>query len=130
MRSMVALLAGAAALAAPVTASASIQPGDPIDGGNCTLGWLFDDTKGNVFFSTAAHCVELGATVRLGDDVTPLNPAGEELGVVRVRGAEMPGETDVALIEVRRALHTQVAGELRGHPGIPSGVAADGVQGD
>ena len=118
------------ALTAPAPAAAAIQPGDPIDSGNCTLGWLFDDTKGTTYFATAAHCVQLGDTVRLGDDVTPLNPQGEELGVVRVRGDQTVGETDVALIEVRAALRPQVAGELRGHPGIPSGVALGAVQGD
>jgi len=125
----VAVIAAALLLVLPASANAAIQPGDPIDGGNCTLGWLFDGNRGQVFFATAAHCVKDGAVVHLGGALLS-GPPGDELGTVRVRGDDVNPETDVALIEVREALRTQVAGELRGHPGVPVGVTSAATAGD
>lgn len=109
-----------AAVASPAAAQTPIQPGAAIDGENCTLGWLFDASGGAVYFATAAHCVERGATVTVDD--------GEPLGKVEVLGDKEEAGTDVALIRVREALLGRLSPELRGHPGIPSGVVrSDGA---
>ena len=103
------------------------QPPGPAPGG-CTLGWLFDGSDGRAYFSIAAHCGGRGNPVETA--------AGEPIGTVSLAG-EDGGDAglDVALIRVSEAMESRVAGTLRGHEDMPSGVispleaaAGDAVQ--
>ena len=123
------------ALLAPATAAAqgaSVQPGDWTDAG-CTLGWLFDGSDGSVYFSSAAHCAAAGQEIRIADPAATEPTAGEVLGKVAFRGSDgVDAALDVALIRVRAEMAPRVAGELRGHPGVPTGVISplDASSGD
>jgi hypothetical protein len=117
------------ALLAPATAAAqtpTVQPGDWIDQGGCTLGWVFDGSDGAVYFSTAAHCVDNGSDeIKIADQAgaTPTPTPGSTLGTVALRGTDGPDASlDVALIRVREEMAPMVAGAMRGHPEIPTGV--------
>ena len=112
-------------LAAPrATALGTVQPGDYIETsiGACTLGFVFDGTgtrAGNVYFSTAAHCVR-----SIGEDIRLLD--GTIIGDVAVVGGASAGEIpptaqDWALILVRDQYEGNVRGAVRGHPSTPTG---------
>lgn len=118
----VAVTAATFALFAAPAGAQSVQPGDAIDGGNCTLGWAFDGADGRTFFSTAAHCVEDGAKVTIG--------SGAELGRVVVRGEPSDVTTDIALVEVVAGMTARVSGEMRGHEGYPSAVTREAASQD
>lgn len=103
-----------------------IQPGDRmlLNGEtNCTLSFVYDgtgDDAGRVFLSIASHCVAaVGETMH-----TDNFPA---FGTVVYKGDQGATQTDIALIEVAPALASSVVGEVRGHPGLPSGVAVAGT---
>ena len=123
MRLVSLAVTAAATLAAAAPAAAqSIQPGDAMDGSNCTLGWVFDGADGRTFFSTAAHCVDDGATVTVGSD--------ETLGKIVLRGDPEDVTTDIALVEVAPGMVGRVSAELRGHAGFPATVTRDPAQRD
>ena len=129
MRAACLVLLSLLLLPAPAAAAeGSIQPGDWAGvGAGCTLGWAFDGSDGAVYFGIAAHCTELGEEVFIADPAGPPAPAGpapgESLGFVVARGADDSDVAqDVALIRVRASVAARVSGELRGHPGIPTGV--------
>ena len=136
-----ALIIAALAWAAVVPtahAAATVQPGDPMDFSNCTLAWVFDGLNpdgtpnGQVFFSTAAHCVEDHDVVMFGDGAIggPFAQQDQEvLGTVRARGDSLNIETDVALIQVADSVKARVRPEMRGHPDIPSGIARTAAAG-
>jgi hypothetical protein len=141
MRFVIRVAVVALALLAPTSQAraSTIQPGDYVnvdDIGGCTLGWLFDSPTGDVYFASAAHCFTDGETVEIAGSSGPSveeagNPAnGEVLGTVRVRGNDEFPESDVALILVREEMKARVAGDLRGHEGIPAGVATTGAAND
>ena len=132
----------AAALLAPAGASAqapTIQPGDwafTNSGGTdlpCTLAWVFDGSDGRTYFASAAHCGAVGSDIHITDPSAVQPTPTDVVGKVAYRGSDGPdaGE-DVALIRVREELAARVNGELRGHPGFPSGVTptADASPGD
>lgn len=130
------------ALLAPSAAGArdsTIQPGDwasvmvTPEGSVCTLGWAFDGSDGNVYFGSAAHCGGVGHDVMISDPSAAVAEPTEPLGEVALAGAEGPDPSvDVSLIRVRDEIAHRVQGELRGHPGIPTGVTmvADAAPGD
>lgn len=103
-----------------------IQPGDrmTVNGEtNCTYSFAYDgvgDDAGRVFLSIASHCV--GAT---GESMSTDNFAS--FGMVVYKGDASATETDIALVEVAPAYHAAVSGEVRGHPGFPTGVANAGT---
>lgn len=135
---VLALMLVAPALAAPAGAEAftPIQPGASLDD-ICTVGFVFDGTgalEGRVFVSTAAHCVRtvgklvsshenthFGRVVLVADDVVPCGPH-----------LNLFCRNDFALIEVDPAFYGRVQAEVRGHPGMPTGVTrpAETVRGD
>lgn len=127
----------------------------------CTINFVYDGTgalAGKVYVGTAAHCIEghRAATIDhyTGRNVAGTSNGGYALGVVdapsfatvayigdypdSVNGGAavengIPGtQLDFALLEVKPLFVPRVAGELRGHPGMPSGVLAygSGHQGD
>ncbi|MGB0652272.1 MAG: trypsin-like serine protease, partial [Thermoplasmatota archaeon] len=94
----------------------------------CTLSFAYDGVgahAGKVFFSTAAHCVT-GVGQVLSSEGFP------NFGTVVFQGDPDSTIRDFALIEVAPAFHSAVTGEVRGHPGVPVGVAtpADTAPGD
>src|SRR5688572_17128973 len=91
------------------------QPPGPAPGG-CTLGWLFDGSDGHAYFSIVAHCGGRGNPVETA--------AGDPIGTVAFAGEVNGGDAglDVALIRVNEAMEPRVAGTLRGHDDMPSGV--------
>lgn len=105
------------------TSSASdhrtIQPGDPLvddsSSSYCTLSFVFDSqTNESVYMSTAAHCVDPGQQVRtLGYG---------SLGEVVFHGGG-PVSEDFALIEVDESVRDEVRADVRGYPGMPTGLA-------
>ncbi len=107
------------------TALGTVQPGDYMESsiGACTLGFVFDGTgakAGNVYFSTAAHCVD-----HLEEDVRLID--GTIIGDVKVIGATAPeGQIpptaqDWAFIQVRDQYEGNVRGAVRGLPSAPTG---------
>lgn len=113
----------------PALASAGgdvIQPGDRmlVDGDtHCTLSFVFDgvgDDAGRVFMSIASHCV-----YTVGQAIHTDNFA--RFGAIVLRGDDDLTETDIALVEVAPAFQGSVSGEVRGHPGFPTGVAHAGT---
>lgn len=128
IRTTAAALAAAALLAAAPSASAqepAIQPGSSIEsnGSYCTLAWIFDGaTAGEVYGSTAAHCVEaVGDVVNLADGA--LGDPIESIGTVAFLGnAEEPGR-DYAFIRIEAEDLGQVDGALKGWPAIPTGIS-------
>lgn len=103
-----------------------IQPGDRmlLNGEtNCTLSFVFDgvgDDAGRVFMSIASHCVGAVGEVMHTDNF----PA---FGAIVYKGDASATLTDIALIEIAPANEGDVVGELRGHPGFPTGVASAGT---
>ena len=102
-----------------------IQPGDRmlLDGEtNCTLSFVFDGVgadAGRVFVSIASHCVVDGESMSTDNFA--------DFGTVVYKGDQDATRTDIALIEVAPAFHGSVIGEVRGHPGFPTGVALAGT---
>lgn len=128
MRPLVLAIALLALLAVPSQGAAGdvIQPGDRmLVGGatNCTLSFVYDGQgadAGRVFMSIASHCVgSVGETMH-----TDNFPA---FGEVVYKGDASATATDIALIEVDPAHAGAVVGEVRGHPGFPTGVAVAGA---
>lgn len=128
----VALLVLAVPLATLEASSASpaeaIRPGDPLvraDGDPyCTLSYVFDDSSGEVYLSTASHCVAVGDVVH-----TRGHPS---FGTVAFQSPPGDERTDYALIRVHEDLREHVEAGVRGHPEAPTGVAhpADTIVGD
>lgn len=103
-----------------------IQPGDRmLVGGstNCTYSFAYDgigSDVGRVFLSIASHCV--GA---VGQPMSTDNFAS--FGTVVYKGDAGATAIDIALVEVAPAFRDAVIGEVRGHPGFPTGVADAGT---
>ena len=111
-----------------------IQPGEQVStpSGSCTLNFAFNGTgskAGRVVIGTAAHCFtalgqrasnpgnpNFGAVVYLGD-YEGVNVGDFENGISGT-------QTDFAVIEVDAAFHGKVKGEVKGHPGLPTGLKA------
>ncbi|SRR5581483_189150 len=117
----------------------------------CTLNFVFDGTgalAGKVYVGTAAHCIAGDRSATL-DHVTGISQQGTNNGGYllghtdaasfatvayigdygdSVNGGTsvengIPGtQLDFALLEVKPAYVSRVVGEVRGHPGMPSGV--------
>lgn len=111
-----------------------IQPGEHVSTpvGDCTLNFAFNGTgskAGRVFIGTAAHCF-----TALGQRVS--NPGNPNFGAVVYLGDYdgintgsfsngIPGtQADFAVIEVDSAHYGKVKGEVKGHPGMPTGLKA------
>jgi hypothetical protein len=107
------------AVAMPTNALAPVHPGDYMESsiGACTLGFAFDGTgskAGNVYFATAAHCVD-----HVGEDIRLLD--GTIVGDVAAVGNAGAPATDWALVQVRGPYEGHVRGAVRGHPTFPTG---------
>jgi hypothetical protein len=112
-----------------------VQPGEYIEtivdgaASGCTLGFVFDgvggSAAGQVFASTAAHCVDaVGDPVKLSD--------GSVFGTVAVIGDANSIPNDYALIEVSSEFLDRVSPAVKGYPEFPTGstVSADTALGD
>lgn len=91
---------------------AEIRPGTRVtDPTRCTLNWVFDDTDGNVYVGTAAHCVD-----HVGQ---PVHVAGIEprIGVVAYQAGGFGFPDDFALVKVDEALEDRVNPITRGTGG-------------
>jgi hypothetical protein len=113
------LIPGSFAVSAPAHAVGPIHPGDFMGTsvGGCTLGFVYDgtgDRSGDVFFGTAAHCVE-----KIGDDIRLAD--GTVFADVAIIGNEATSATDWALLRVRSTYEGAVNGSVRGHPNYPTG---------
>lgn len=113
-------------VALTLPAGTFIQPGQQVRTplGSCTLNFAYDgtgDDAGRVFIGTAAHCFSaVGEPASVGGV-----PVGQVVYLGDVRGGDngIPGvQTDFALIEVLPAYHASVKGEVKGHPGLPTGL--------
>lgn len=102
-----------------IAGQSTLRPGDAVEAqGRCTLGWVLEGA-GATYFSTAAHCVELGDRPTTGD------------GTVIGRVAYDDDVVDVALIEVAPGVEPTVDPSVRGHPEVPTGVAeTEAIGGD
>ncbi len=97
----------------------TIQPGD-MHNFSCTLNFVYDGLgakAGKVYIGTAGHCVNLGQTA------TTL--AVGAFGTVVYDGNDADTRNDFALIEVAPAFHSAVVADVRGHPGMPNGLATE-----
>ena len=108
------------AVAAPTNAATPVvHPGDYMESsiGACTLGFAFNGTgskAGNVYFATAAHCVD-----HVNEDIRLLS--GTIIGDVAAIGNAATTAADWALIKVRDQYEGGVRGAVRGHPTFPRG---------
>ncbi len=114
-----AIVVACMAVAAPTNALTPVHPGDYMESsvGGCTLGFVFNGTgsrAGNVYFSTAAHCVD-----HVDEDIRLLS--GTIIGDVAAIGNAAVTATDWALIRVRDQYEGDVRGAVRGHPTFPTG---------
>lgn len=121
-------------LVAPFAAAAAgdIHPGDKLNG-TCTLNFVFDGIgprAGKVYIGTAAHCV-----LAIGDAAS--TPAAGTFGHVVYVGDLPEEETnglagsqlDFALIEVAPDFQASLRPDVRGHPGMPTGVTSAATTG-
>lgn len=104
--------------------SHDVRPGDRMVIGNasCTVSFLFDGQggkAGEVYFSTAAHCVgSVGQNVQING----IN----NFAVVEWIHPDWDGqdaEVDMALLRVHDDNLDEVQADVRGHDGSPTGVA-------
>ncbi len=114
-----ALVVASLVVATPTNAGTPVHPGDYMESsiGGCTLGFAFNgtgDKAGNVYFSTAAHCVDA-----VNEDIRLLS--GTIIGDVAAIGNADSVATDWALIQVREPYEGDVRGAVRGHPTFPTG---------
>ncbi len=114
-----AMVVASLAVAVPTNAGTPVHPGDFMESnvGGCTLGFVFNGTgskAGNVYFATAAHCVD-----HVGEDIKL--SSGTIIGDVAAIGNADAEATDWALIQVRSQYEGDVRGAVRGHPTIPMG---------
>lgn len=96
-----------------VAPNSPIRPGmvATVPAGQCTLNFIFDGPSGQVYVGIAAHCVEPGDTV-----TTTGYP---HFGSVVY---DDDAARDFALIQVRQEFVSSVSAEVKGHPGMPTGV--------
>ena len=114
-----AMVIASLAVAMPTNAGTPVHPGDFMESslGGCTLGFAFDGTgskAGNVYFATAAHCVD-----HVNEDIKLLS--GTVIGDVAAIGSAASEASDWALIQVREPFEGDVRGAVRGHPTFPKG---------
>lgn len=101
----------------------TVQPGD-MHNGSCTLNFVYDGlgpNAGKVYFGTAGHCVSLGQRATV--------PSLGAFGTVVYDGNAGTTAGDFALIEVDPARYGAVIAEVRGHPGMPNGLATEATAG-
>ncbi len=120
---LVVLLGASFGPVATAGSAPTIQPGD-MHNFSCTLNFVFDGVgpnAGKVYFGTAAHCVNLGQTATV--------PSVGAFGRVVYDGNAGNTVSDFALIEVDPQFHSAVVAEVRGHPGMPNGLATEADSG-
>jgi len=120
-RSLLAVLTASLALV-PTAAQAQskIQPGAQlnIDGGSCTLNFVYDGAginAGRTFIGTAAHCGD-----KVGQEAMDVD--GEVFGTFAFIGDADDANADYAFIEVASEHISRVDPALKGYPEYPTGV--------